>query len=99
VELLLWVYSPSILAVLVLAVRLVKNKHWYFLPPLLAIVSNFILVSYIEQITTGDPGYMFPVGHILIPFIVIAIWLVTTIAIHVFNRIMGTALDKSVTKE
>lgn len=69
IGLLLYLVAPTLLAILLLCLRAKRRK----VVPLLSVIFNIVLFGVVTRQTSGDSGYMFPVLHIIYPFLCLAV--------------------------
>jgi hypothetical protein len=69
-------------------IKFTQNKNLMIIPPSIAILLNILLIYYIEQITSNDPGYMFPAGHLMIPIVVFIVWSIFYLILFVWKQIL-----------
>lgn len=81
----IFIYAPTALFAIIGVFQFLRGQTWPAVAFTIGLIATGLFHQYVIASTYGDPGYMFPVGHIIAPFIsaiayacaFLVIWVVT----------------------
>lgn len=85
----LYYFAPTLLFTLIAVVQFRKKRIWPVAAFTIGLFTTGLFHQYVVQMSYGNPGYMFPGGHIIAPFVSGAAYLVAFLIAWIIARVLN----------